>query len=57
MIGRQPLADEMVEARSGDLAVAQRLDERVGVVQLGPWAMYSSLAVAALAMNLTYHHI
>ncbi|HWF70637.1 MAG TPA: DoxX family protein [Mycobacterium sp.] len=30
---------------------------RASNYQLGPWAMYSSLAVAALAVNLTYHHI
>ena len=30
---------------------------RASNYQLGPWAMYSSLAVAVLAINLTYHHI
>jgi len=28
---------------------------RAGNYQLGPWAMYFSLAVAALAVNLAYH--
>jgi uncharacterized membrane protein len=30
---------------------------RASNYQLGPWAMYSSLTVAALAVNLTYHQI
>jgi hypothetical protein len=30
---------------------------RASNYRLGPWATYFSLAVAALAINLTYHHI
>ena len=30
---------------------------RANNYQLGPWAMYASLAVAALVINLTCHHM
>jgi hypothetical protein len=30
---------------------------RASNYQLGPWGIYASLAVAALAINLTYHPI
>ena len=33
MVGREVLADEVVEAGAGDLAGSQRGDERVGVVE------------------------
>ncbi len=36
MVGRQPFTDEVVDAGGRNLAAAQRVNQRVGVVQLGP---------------------
>ena len=46
VIGWQPLADEVVETGCRQLAAAQRVDERVGVVQLGPGGVEVDRAVA-----------
>ena len=46
VIGRQPFADEVVQARGSHLAAAQRLDEGVGVVQLSAGAVEEDDAVA-----------
>ena len=46
VVGRQPFPDEVVQARGGHLAVAQRVDERVGVMQLSPGAVEEDDAVA-----------
>lgn len=36
VIGRQPFTGEVVQAGGGQLAATQGVDERIGVVQLGP---------------------
>ena len=46
MVGGQPFADEVIQARGADLAAAQRVDERVGVVQLCPSGVEEHYAVA-----------
>ncbi len=46
MVDRQPFAVEVVQARRGHLAAAQRVDERVGVVQLGAGGVEEDHAVA-----------
>ena len=46
VIGWEPFADEVVKTGCGHLAAAQRVDEGVGVVQLGPGGVEEDHAVA-----------
>src|SRR6202035_2386762 len=46
VIGGQPFADEVVQAGGGHLAATQRVDQRVGVVQLGPGGVEEDRTVA-----------